>query len=35
MYFWEREIYISVLVSYNQDLQQQQQHNTTTGQYIG
>jgi hypothetical protein len=35
MYFWEREVYISVLVSYNQDLQQQQQHNSAAGQYIG
>jgi hypothetical protein len=35
MYFWEREVYISVLVNHNQDLQQQQQHTATTGQYIG
>jgi hypothetical protein len=35
MYFWEREVYINVLVNHNQDLQQQQQHTEATGQYIG
>jgi len=35
MYFWEREIYINILVNYNLDQEQKQLHNKAAGQHFG
>jgi hypothetical protein len=35
MYFWEREIYINILVNYNLDQEQKQLHNQAAGQHFG
>ena len=35
MYFWEREVYINILVNYNLEQEQKQLHNQTVGQHFG
>lgn len=35
MYFWEREVYITILINYNNDKKQEQVHNQLAGQHFG
>jgi hypothetical protein len=35
MYFWEREVYINILVNYNLEQEQKQLHNQIAGQHFG
>ena len=35
MYFWEREVYINILVNYNSEQEQKRIHNEMAGQQFG
>jgi hypothetical protein len=35
MYFWEREVYINILVNYNSDQEQKRIHNEMAAQQFG